>query len=103
MTTDEFEAMYDPDSTLPTLPAEPKPKRRSYNRGKKAADPAPQSNGRQTSTKSNTVQLTAEQLARLWSIITGGSLIIDDTGDSPTFYVSMESFQQILPTLLEKL
>ena len=103
MNVEEFEAMQGPASS--STPAGEKPKRK-YTRRKK------QSNGQsndqingwgKTSTKSNTVKLTEDQLTRMWAIMTGGAIIIDDDDGTLCFYVSMESFQQVLPALLEKL
>ena len=103
-TTEEFEAMQDPDGETPAKTA-PKPKsKRTYTRRNKTTTNGNGSgSGRQTSTKSNTVTLNAGQMTTLWTIATGGGLIIDDTGDVLLFHVSMDSIQTVLPKLIEKL
>ncbi len=93
MDVNEFEAMQGP-----TGPA------KKYTRRKKTESPPPATNGRgKASTKTNTVKLTPDQLARLWALATGGAIIIDHDGDDLAFYVSMESFQPVLPALIDKI
>lgn len=101
MNVEEFEAMQGPASSSSPTPVGETPKRK-YSRRKKQSNG--QSNGRGTlSTKTNTVKLTEDQLTRMWAIMTGGAIIIDDDDGTLCFYVSMESFQQVLPALLDKL
>lgn len=102
MDVNEFEAMQGPTGPT-TVTAQEKPKKK-YTRRKKTESPPPATNGqRKASTKTNTVKLTPDQLARLWSLATGGAIIIDHDGDDLAFYVSMESFQPVLPALIDKI
>lgn len=91
-------------------PADPdrngnQPKKRTYTRRKKSDAPNTglALRGRaQGPIKTNTVQLSPDQMVRLWAAVTGGKLIIDDTGDL-AFHVSFDSLQSVIPALLERL
>lgn len=66
--------------------------KRSNTRAKKAAAIEP-------------VPLTQDQLCKLWQIIVGGDLVVEqepETGQM-MYLVSLESFSQALPILLERL
>lgn len=91
-------------------PADPdrngnQPKKRAYTRRPKSDAPKAGLTLRGSAkgpVKTNTVQLSPDQMVRLWSAVTGGKLIIDDTGDL-AFHVSFDSLQSVIPALLERL
>lgn len=58
-----------------------------------------------TSTKTNTIPLTGDQLTKLWAIVMGGPLVIDDDPEAgeTIYHVGLDSFSKALPVLLEKL
>lgn len=49
------------------------------------------------------VILNQEQLSKLWGIVTGGSIVIDEIEGRAVARVSLDSFTKALPILLERL
>lgn len=49
------------------------------------------------------VTLSQEQLSKLWEVVTGGRLMLDQIGGKPVAHVSLDSFKKALPLLLERL
>lgn len=49
------------------------------------------------------VTLSQEQLSKLWEVVTGGRLMLDQIGGRVVAHVSLDSFEKALPILLERL
>lgn len=69
----------------------------------KAATPSINSGHGNGQSPPGTITLNQEQLSKLWGVVTGGQLMLDQIGGKPVAHVSLDSFQKALPVLLERL
>lgn len=100
ITADDFENMQEPDFVPGTNGFTRKRGRQSRETGAPAAMP------REAKPKSSpTILLTAERVSKIWTIMTGGRLVIETDPDHGGIicHVSRDSFDSLLEGMIDRL
>jgi hypothetical protein len=104
------EDIFDPEeeyfSTIPPVIQEYENKQAKIDGRSKAARLAKKAQGRTNGHRHELpgmVTLNQDQLSKLWQVITGGRIVIDESAGRIVAHVSLDSFEKALPILLERL
>lgn len=65
--------------------------------------PPSEHNGNHQATPRGIVTLSPAQFSKLWQLMTGGCVTMGVSGGQPVVLVSLDSFETMLPVLLERL
>lgn len=100
ITTDDFESMQDPDFNLRNGS---EPRRKNSKRAE--LSPAEPKSREAKAKPTPMIILTPERVSKLWNILCGGRLVIEDDSDHGGIicHVSRDSFDSLLEGMIDRL